>query len=169
MAQASYCSDGVNAEPLADLAMQHAVTEPYTIRFSDLRDGSLKIALQDKVIVIDSDLTSGVTCQTVLSLTGKRCASVKTNDNGACAIHAVFGSPSASHELFHPQARKLIGEMLGTSLSVLKAKLGEEHQFLRAVITSLWSELAEPWLSGATAGFALVWFVLIRVLRRGSW
>ena len=32
-----------DAEPLADGAMQHAVTKPYTIRFSDLRDQSLKI------------------------------------------------------------------------------------------------------------------------------
>ena len=29
----------------------------------------------------------------------------------------------------------------------MKAKFGENNQFLRAVVTSLWSEFAEPWFA----------------------
>ena len=133
----------IDADPLAD-GSKHYVVEPHIIGLTDVRDDTLRIERKNNVIVIDD---GDGKCQAAMCLEGKRCAVVKTNDNGACAVHAVFGSPGIGRELYHPHARELIGELLGTSLSELKSKLGEEHQFLQPVMTSLWSEFAEPWFA----------------------
>ena len=133
-----------DARPLADRAKQRLVIKPHIFGLTDVRDQTLELELLHNVIVI-GDGDHDMKCRAVMSFQGKRCASLKTNDNGACAAHSVFASPGVHQELFHPEARKLVGELLGTSLSELRVKLGENHQFLRAVVTSLWSEFAEPW------------------------
>ena len=74
----------------------------------DVRDQTLELELLHNVIVI-GDGDHDMMCTAVMSFQSKRCASVKTNDNGACAVHAVFGSPGVHQELFHPRARKLVG------------------------------------------------------------
>ena len=132
-----------DAGPLADRAKQRLVIKPHICGLTDVRDQTLALELLHNVIVI-GDGDHDMKCPAVMSFQGKSCASLKTNDNGACAVNAVFGSPGVHQELFHPQARKLVGELLGTSLSELKAKLGENNEFLRAVVTSLWNEFAEP-------------------------
>ena len=81
-----------DAGPPADRAKQHIVIKPHIFGLTDVRDQSLGLELLHDVIVI-GDGDHDMKCTAVMSFHSKRCASVKTHDNGACAVHAVCGSP----------------------------------------------------------------------------
>ena len=70
---------------------------------------------------------------------------VVTNGNGACAIHSVFGRPSARKELFLSEARDLAVRFL-TALPAAAAGEPVAARALEAIHTSLWDEFSVPFL-----------------------
>jgi hypothetical protein len=70
---------------------------------------------------------------------------VSTFGDGACAVHAVFGTPAASAGLMKKGARDLVRHFLGSSIqSLLDGGAKQEH--VQALQTSFWTDLALVYL-----------------------
>ena len=68
----------------------------------------------------------------------------KTNGDGACAIHSVFGVPSQDREYKCKEARQLFYESLGNTYSVFQSKLEENSQLLDRWRRNVWLEMVVP-------------------------
>ena len=68
----------------------------------------------------------------------------KTNGDGACAIHSVFGVPSQDREYKCKEARQLFYESLGNTYSVFQSKLEENSQLLDRWQRNVWLEMVLP-------------------------
>ena len=94
---------------------------------------------------------------------GLFCKAMKTNGNGACAIHSVFGRPSEAYgnrEMFKDGARSLAVALLGKSADALLT-IGVDKVHVEAICNSFWLELAKPHLQGeSTTEGRLFWEAL---------
>ena len=90
--------------------------------------------------------------------------SVRTNGDGACGIHALFGSPKPARrggeELFTERARAVAVGYLGESLESLE-QCHEVREQLRAVKTMLWKELTVQNLSGTPTSESKIFWRLL--------
>ena len=68
----------------------------------------------------------------------------KTNGDGACAIHSVFGVPSQYREYKCKEARQLFYESLGNTYSVFQSKFTENSQLLDRWQRNVWLEMVVP-------------------------
>ena len=68
----------------------------------------------------------------------------KTNGDGACAIHSVFGKPSQYREYKCEEARQLFYESLGNTYSVFASKFKENPQLLDRWQRNVWLEMVRP-------------------------
>ena len=72
-----------------------------------------------------------------------------TNSNGACAIHAVFGTPNDMQELFCADARQMVERLLQVPFHTICQQLSfhaSSKQALEDIETSMWDELIVPLL-----------------------
>jgi hypothetical protein len=72
---------------------------------------------------------------------------LSTDGDGACALHAVFGRPSSSGQLFLPDARRFAAELLGPAPNEM-VRRGALPIFVDFIKTGLWSEYAVPYFEG---------------------
>ena len=76
--------------------------------------------------------------------------SIRTNGDGACGVHALFGSPelaiNGGYELFARRARDIAVEHMGHSLEMLEQN-SDIHQIVLDIKTILWDEFVERHLS----------------------
>merc|ERR1711953_281081 len=80
--------------------------------------------------------------EAAMAFDGKRFVKVTTNGNGKCALHAVFGTPSAERELKIHDARDFILSVLPPTLAELRQRLDPIGlKFLTDVMTTVWPEL----------------------------
>ena len=98
---------------------------------------------------------------------GLLCKAMKTNGNGACAIHSVFGRPSeacGNQEMFKDGARSLAVALLGKSADALLT-IGVDKVHVEAICNSFWLELAKPHLQGKSrdAYFGKRWRIMIQL------
>ena len=94
--------------------------------------------------VSEVDADAGVQTQALEKASGHI---MDTNTNGACAIHAVFGIPNDSGELFRTDARQLIERVLQEPLAAVRQQLtfhAGARQALEDIETSIWNELTLP-------------------------
>ena len=68
----------------------------------------------------------------------------KTNGNGACAIHSVFGVPGQYREYKCEEARQLLYESLGNTYSVFASKLKENSELLDRWQRNVWLDMVLP-------------------------
>ena len=92
---------------------------------------------------------------------GEQFISVRTNGDGGCALHAVWGTPNVEHGFSlaggQQEGRNLCCAMLADRWDVAKTQLGNWEVF-EQISLSLWSELAEPGALGEDDNEArLVW------------
>ena len=77
--------------------------------------------------------------------------SLRTNGDGACGMHAVFGAPEPARtgglELFASDARNLAAQHLGPSLEALEARAGVQSQ-VHAIKTNFWDGFVVAHLKG---------------------
>ena len=78
---------------------------------------------------------------------GKKFVAVKTCGDGACALHAVLGSPTDANELRFDDARANASCLLGPSYDEVVSRFGHNN-LLESIAVSLWSELMVPYLEG---------------------
>ena len=121
-----------------------ALTRPYVVRSSDLKEGTLtlmpgiyNVVLQREDVLPDSLKPH---------LSGQVC-SAKTNGDGACAMHAVFGIPSASSELFLSDARKNAICALRTLPAAANGNVTAKHLY-ESLLTNIWVDFAVPYITG---------------------
>ena len=99
---------------------------------------------------------------------GLVCKAMKTNGNGACAIHSVFGRPSEARghqEMFKDNARTLATTCLGESANALLT-VGIDKVHIDAICNSFWMELAKPYLQGENTNEGkLFWQALMKMIR----
>ena len=84
---------------------------------------------------------------------GQHCRRLLTcGDDGACAIHAVFGNPEDGR-LRHPRPRVLLRCLLDEDLALIKCKVRASQQLLLdAILTALWTDFVIPYaVPGAAA------------------
>ena len=80
---------------------------------------------------------------------GSRLHAVKTCGDGACAIHAAFGVPSAACELFRDGARNMAAALLGPDPEALLSD-GVDPIYVNDIQDSLWCEYVQPILDSNT-------------------
>ena len=72
---------------------------------------------------------------------------IATDADGACAIHAVFGSPNAKRELYCIDARQLIERLIHKPLEAIRNQVSchaNSKQALEDIETSIWEDLILP-------------------------
>jgi hypothetical protein len=109
----------------------------YAWDYTDFRDNVFKVdpsslRMQwDPVDVVPEEL--GTICLEPVH-------AVSTFGDGACAVHAVFGTPTASGGLTKKGARDLVRHLLGSSIQSLLDR-GAKQEHVQASQTSFWTEL----------------------------
>ena len=97
--------------------------------------------------VVSDGLEAGPAALVGVGRVPQHAQSVKTNGDGACSIHSVFGVPTIRGELYCDAARSLGRQLLsGSPDDLVYAGAAPEH--VRAICTSLWSEFTLPVLRG---------------------
>ena len=81
----------------------------------------------------------------IASLSGQVHCTVATNDDGACALHSVFGIPleSQRYKLFRGNARARLVATFGNTPSEFRSRLRSEGLF-NIVTSALWRDLLHP-------------------------
>ena len=130
--------DGREREPLPVRA------HLYTFTKADLRDNAFKV--QGATAPFSVDVGDSVPRE-LRPFIGADFSAVRTYGYGACALHAVFGHPNASGELFQPGAREAVCALLGPTLEHAILRCGESLH-LHSICTSLWNEFALLALEG---------------------
>ena len=154
---------GVDEGPGSSAKRKDAVPPPfhhYEFALDDFRSAAVKVKAQQLTIQwADEDAVPNDIRDSLPMLQ----QAVETNGNGACAIHSVFGRPSAARELFYPDARELAIQCLR---GLPEAAVSEEAfaNALNSIYTSLWNEFAKPVLNNAsTVEGRLFWAALERI------
>ena len=79
--------------------------------------------------------------------------SIRTNGDGACGVHALFGSPelaiNGGYELFAQNARVIAVEHMGHSLEMLDQN-SDIQKHVRDIKTILWDEFVERHLNASS-------------------
>jgi len=117
---------------------------PYTVRGSDLKNGILTLmpGTYNAVWPQGNNVPECVRQHMSAEL-----CSVKTNGNGACAIHSIFGRPAALSELFLPDARRKATHALCTLPAIADNNETAKDLFI-SLCANLWVEFAVPHLEG---------------------
>ena len=79
-----------------------ALPRPYVVRSTDLKDGTL--LLMPGNCSVKWEECDNAPQELQRHMAGQVCA-VKTNGDGACAMHSIFGKPAVWSELFLRDAR----------------------------------------------------------------
>ena len=88
-----------------------ALPHPYVVRSSDLKDGTLLLMPENCSVNLEEGHNAPEELQQHMS--GQVCA-VKTNGDGACAMHSIFGKSAVCSELFLRDARAAAIDALRT-------------------------------------------------------
>ena len=117
---------------------------PYRVKYADIQSGRSILQKTKTRMTRDADdvLHARAECYV-----GRDFISARTVGDGACALHAVFGSPDAKGELFRPNARVLAVALLGPSLEKLQVS-HPGSMVLGAITASFWDEFVAPVLEG---------------------
>ena len=83
--------------------------------------------------------------ESILPFMGRRYHALKTNGNGSCAIHSVFGKPDAGdHDrLFVQHARQRAIETMGQSALQFRGRLQDDVLF-DSVTSCIWGDYLLP-------------------------
>ena len=69
--------------------------------------------------------------------------SIVTDGDGACGVHAVFGTPSVRGTLFKDSSRELAVSLLGPNSEALQQARVDER-YVAAISESFWNEFVKP-------------------------
>ncbi len=77
----------------------------------------------------------------------RRDSSARTRRDGACAIHAAFGTGDATRqELRHEHPSRFLRDLLAHPLAAIRECVRPTHMALvDAVISSLWADFVDPY------------------------
>ena len=117
----------------------------YKFTMQDIRDKS--IVIQPGLLAMAMEAENELP-DDVLASMSKLMRAVRTKDDGACAIHSIFGTLGSNQDLFAPRARMLASDLLGDSWQNLLSD-GAAQQHVIAVQVSLWHEFVLPYLRGS--------------------
>ena len=73
----------------------------------------------------------------------ERWCSVKTNGNGACSVHSVFGKPTVWQELECENARERAVQLMGKTFAEFKRRVRDDT-VAETIATMLWGDLVYP-------------------------
>ena len=107
----------------------------HTFNGTDFAEGKAQISTDQQHLLI-TEPSAGLT----------RVKALQTCGDGACAIHAVYGQPSSSGNLYKQGARNLATILLGRSAEKLEES--GERVCVKAIRLSFWNEFIEPALRG---------------------
>jgi hypothetical protein len=117
----------------------------YAWDYKDLRDNIFKV----DALSLRAELDPGdVVPQELRTICHRPMHAVNACGDGACTVHAVFGTPIASGGLMKKGARDLVRHLLGSSIQNLRDR-GAKH--VQALHTSFWTELALVYLERTTS------------------
>ena len=85
---------------------------------------------------------------------GERFSPLETSGDGACSLHAVFGSAANTGRLFAPEARRRARRLLGPSMSDAADRGGQSGA--ETIGASLWSEFLIPFQEGSGGAEAII-------------
>ena len=87
----------------------------------------------------------------IAPLLGRSCLELSTAGDGACALHAAFGTPDlATSQVRLENARGFLRETLGEVLPQIRPQM---HHVKETVVSGLWTEFVLPYV-GARAAVA---------------
>ena len=116
---------------------------PYEISVKDFRSKDLTVRSQKLEIQWDA---SDPVPQEMRQSLAEPYHAVETNGDGACALHSVFGEPSAAKELFCPRARDIAVQYLSSLPQAAESDETAANLFA-CIKASFWDEFAKPLLN----------------------
>ena len=110
-------------------------------------DGTAEVFVDLAVLRLECSEDDGL-ASWPLELMGQSCRSLRTRGDGACAIHAAFGTGDATRqELRHEQPRGLLRGLLAHPLETIRGCVRPTHMALvDAVVSSLWTDFVVPYV-----------------------
>ena len=114
----------------------------YTWSEKDFEEGGLQP--KDEEYPFDIEL-SALSREALAYLQNKstKVVSIVTDGNGACGVHAVFGTPSVRGTLFKDSSRELAVSLLGPNSEALQQARVDER-YVAAISQSFWNEFVKP-------------------------
>ena len=109
--------------------------------------------VEGEVLELTSSV-SDVLPQDVASLVGLQVRELSTRGDGACALHADFGSPADDvlPELHLQHPRSFLRSTLGEPLEVIRSRVRPtEKGLINVVVSALWSDFVLPFAGRAEA------------------
>ena len=85
----------------------------------------------------------------IAPLLGRSCLELSTAGDGACALHAAFGTPDlATSQVRLENARGFLREILGEVLPHIRPEM---HHVKQTVVSGLWTEFVLPYVGAGVA------------------
>ena len=85
----------------------------------------------------------------LLPLLGRTCRELTTAGDGACALHAAFGTPAlATSQVRLENARGFLREIFGEVLPQIRPQM---HHVQETVVSGLWTEFVLPYVGAGAA------------------
>ena len=99
-------------------------------------------------------------------LLGRTCSELTTAGDGACALHAVFGTPDVrTEELRLNNPRSVLRNLLGESLPQVRREM---EDVLDTVVSGLWTDFLLPYIGAGAAAPRNEEAIFLRHLRSSA-
>ena len=132
----------MTSHPMAAAAQKHSGR--YRVNASDIVDGAITIRRQHMELVIAAPSDQARLAAHPL---GSQVLEVEVCGDGACGVHALFGSPNSFGQLHCANARQMIREKFSQPFAALVSSAGAD--LVEKVVSSMWADFTVVMLERA--------------------
>ena len=117
-------------------------------RLRGVEESTADVLVEAPSLLLSADADDALPPE-VLPMLGRTCRELTTTGDGACALHAAFGTPDlATSQVRLENARGFLRETLGEVLPQIRPQM---HHVKETVVSGLWTEFVLPYVGAGAA------------------